>query len=60
VGVPFVWIVEPESRFVEVLELGSSGAYVIADGAGDDAAARLRPFDAVPLDLAAMWAAVEP
>lgn len=60
VGVPFVWIVDPESRFVEVLELGSSRAYVIVGGAGDDAAARLQPFDAVPLDLAAMWAAVGP
>lgn len=53
-GVSHVWLVEPRDQFLEVLELDGA-TYRIVQRASGDAPARLRPFDAIELDLSALW-----
>ena len=53
-GVGFVWFVEPLEKLVEVLELDGP-TYRIIDTAEGDAAARLKPFDAIEFPLGALW-----
>lgn len=54
-GVQHVWVIEPLDKFIEVLELDGD-AYRIVQRAAGDAPARLRPFDSIELDVAALWA----
>ena len=54
-GVPFVWLVEPLDQLLEVLEL-DRGAYRIVQTETGASPCRLRPFDAIEIDLAALWA----
>lgn len=54
-GVPYVWIIEPLDRFLEVLELDGS-SYRIVDRAEGNEPRRLRPFDAIEFDVGALWA----
>ncbi|HJK96802.1 MAG TPA: Uma2 family endonuclease [Polyangiaceae bacterium LLY-WYZ-14_1] len=60
-GVRHVWLVSPEERTVEVLRLDGEG-YRLVTVAGADQRARLEPFDAVEVELRALWigAAAEP
>jgi Uma2 family endonuclease len=53
-GVRHAWFVEPLERFVEVLRLDGA-TYRIVQTASGDADARLEPFDAIALPLAALW-----
>jgi len=53
-GVGFGWFVEPLEKLVEVLELDGA-TYRIIDTAEGEAAARLKPFDAIAFDLGALW-----
>lgn len=50
-----VWLVEPETRTLEVLRLDGE-SYRIATVASDGDKARLEPFDAIELDLSILWA----
>lgn len=53
-GVKHAWLVEPRMRSLEVYRLDGEGyRFVIAQGADD--VARLEPFEAIELDLAALW-----
>lgn len=52
-GVPFVWIVEPESKLVEVFASDGAGPVRVAVARGDEPA-RLPPFD-LDLPLATLW-----
>ena len=54
-GVAHVWLVEPLDQLVEVLELDGESYRIVQHAAGKQPA-RLRPFDAIELDLAALWA----
>lgn len=54
-GVRHVWIVEPQDQLVEVLELDGA-TYRIVQTASGDQQARLRPFDAIEIELAVLWA----
>jgi Uma2 family endonuclease len=54
-GVHHVWLVEPLDQLLEVLEL-DRGAYRIVQTATGANPVRLRPFDAIEFDLAALWA----
>ncbi len=50
-----VWLIEPLDHFLEVLELDGE-TYRIIQRAGGDAPVRLKPFDAIEFDVAALWA----
>lgn len=54
-GVRFAWFVEPREKLVEVLELDGA-TYRIVQTAEGDSPVRLGPFDAIELQLAALWA----
>ena len=53
-GVPHVWLVHPIDRTVEAYRL-EAGRWMVVGTWGDDAKARIEPFDAVDLELAALW-----
>jgi Uma2 family endonuclease len=50
-----VWFVDPLARLLEVLRIHGS-RYEILSTHKDDETVRAEPFDAVPLDLGALWA----
>jgi Uma2 family endonuclease len=49
-SVAWYWIVDPQNRLLNVFRLTSEG-YVLDTSVGDHGLARLRPFDAVELEL---------
>ena len=53
-GVPWYWLVDVANRTISVLRLTSEG-FVDHQTAGDEGTATLAPFDAVPLELAALF-----
>jgi Uma2 family endonuclease len=52
--VSFVWLVDPVMRTLEVLRLEGL-SWVVTGNYGGDEKARIPPFDAIELDLAALW-----
>jgi Uma2 family endonuclease len=58
-GVTHAWLVDPAARTVEVLGLDRGGWRVLLSG-GDDDILRLPPFDAIELDLLALWGETRP
>jgi Uma2 family endonuclease len=55
VGVPHVWLVDPLVRTLEVHRLDGE-TYRVAGVWRDAATVRAQPFDAIELELAALWA----
>lgn len=55
--VPWYWMVDPIHRLLSVYRLSAEG-YVLDASAGDRGLARLRPFDAVELELEALFPGV--
>jgi len=53
--VAYVWLVDPEAKTLEVLQLDGP-TYRIAAVFSGDAAVRAAPFDAIELDLSILWA----
>ncbi|WP_437923767.1 Uma2 family endonuclease [Sorangium sp. So ce291] len=53
-GVGHVWLLSPLLRTLEVYRL-EGGRWVLLETYEDDAKVRAEPFDAVELDLAAIW-----
>lgn len=53
-GVPHVWLVDPLRRSLEVLAVESGSLVQIAEHHGS-ASVRARPFDAIELELLALW-----
>ena len=53
-GVGHVWFVDPIARTLEVFRL-ESGRWVVIGSHGDDDLLRAEPFEAVELDLLALW-----
>ncbi len=53
-GVGHVWLVEPELRTLQVCRHSPAGWVTVLHAVGDDLV-RAPPFDAVELDLAALW-----
>lgn len=54
-GVAHLWFVDPEARTLEVLSLDGA-SYRVSAVFSADATVRADPFDAIELDLAALWA----
>ena len=53
-GVPYLWLIDPATRTLEVLRLTGDGWLIDATFADDDIA-RAKPFDAIGLPLADLW-----
>jgi Uma2 family endonuclease len=53
--VAHVWLVDPEALTLEVLELDGA-TYRLLDVFSGDAKVRAKPFDAIELELALLWA----
>jgi Uma2 family endonuclease len=51
-----VWFVDPEARTLEVLEILDDARYRVLEVFSGDAAVRAVPFDAIALELTALWA----
>lgn len=58
-GVQHVWLVDPIARTLEVLAL-ERGRWTLLLTASDEAPVRAAPFDAIELDLSALWGDVDP
>jgi Uma2 family endonuclease len=55
-GLPHAWLVDPIARTLEVFTLGPDRRWGPAGVHRDAARVRIPPFDAVELDLSALWA----
>ncbi len=54
-GVRHVWLVDPLTKTLEVFRL-ESGSWLLLAAFRDEALVRAEPFDAIELELAALWA----
>ena len=52
--VPWQWFVDPSARTIEVLKLAGKDL-VVAGTFGGDGEMRIPPFDAVAIDVGALW-----
>jgi Uma2 family endonuclease len=53
-GVQHVWLVDPVDRTLEILRL-ENGRWVVAGNSAGDDAMRAEPFEAVAIELGALW-----
>jgi Uma2 family endonuclease len=53
------WLIDPTARTVEVLAL-DQGSWKLVVACGDDDLVRLPPFDAIELDVLALWGETRP
>jgi Uma2 family endonuclease len=55
-GVLHVWLIDPVARTLEVYALGAKRRWSAPAVHRDDARVRVAPFDAIELELSALWA----
>lgn len=53
-GVSHMWLVDPDTKLVEVFRLDDE-RWVRMGGWSGDAKVRAEPFEAIELDLASLW-----
>jgi Uma2 family endonuclease len=58
-GVRFYWILDPEARTLEVLELGPDGRYIAACLAANGTVTEVPGCDGLTIDLDDLWAQVD-
>lgn len=58
-GVRLAWLIDPIARTLEIFSLGSDKRWVLVGVYGGDAVVRATPFEAIELELAALWAEAE-
>jgi Uma2 family endonuclease len=58
-NVRYAWLIDPTARTVEVLAL-DQGSWKLVLACGDDDLVRLPPFDAIELDVLALWGETRP
>lgn len=58
-GVGHLWFIEPAAQTLEAFRL-EAGRWTLGGTFAGDAVARIEPFDAIELELALLWADVEP
>ncbi|HYN22590.1 MAG TPA: Uma2 family endonuclease [Thermoanaerobaculia bacterium] len=58
-GIRFFWLVDPELRTLEVLELGSDGRYVHALGASSGIFENVPGCEGLVVDLDGIWATID-
>ncbi len=58
-NVRHAWLIDPTARTVEVLAL-DQGSWKLLIACGDDDLVRLPPFDAIELDILALWGETRP
>ena len=58
-GIRYYWIVDPELRSLEVLELGADGRYARALGAAAGPTVSVPGCDVLTLDLDSLWAEID-
>ena len=54
-GIQHCWLIDPDARTLEAYA-NEGGRWVVLGAWGDDDVANIAPFDAVPFELAALWA----
>ncbi|AKT42065.1 Uma2 family endonuclease [Chondromyces crocatus] len=56
-GVPWVWLLDPAAQMLEVFHLGQQGLWMLKTAVAGDAVVHAPPFEAVALELSALWIA---
>jgi Uma2 family endonuclease len=54
-GLAHLWLVDPVARTLEAYRLEADRTWRVAGTYGGDAAVRVEPFDAIELELGALW-----
>ena len=58
-GVPWYWIVDPEVRSLDILELGSDGLYAQAVAAHEGTINLVPGCEGLAIDVSALWAEID-